>query len=65
VRVERLFVPDAGYRLNDQTHAMYAVMADGRFLMTRPRSAADTGSARARLVLVEHWMSEIGPLLQH
>jgi hypothetical protein len=41
-----------------------AVMADGHFVMTRLRAPADTGTVRPRLILIEHWLSEIGPLLK-
>ena len=60
--VERLF-STLGYLLSDRTHAMYAVTADGHFLMTHARTTADTGAVRPRLILIEHWLSEIGPLL--
>jgi hypothetical protein len=61
--IERLF--DASpYVLGERQHAVYSVTRNGHFLVTRRNSAAADTTTPTRIILIEHWVSEIGPILR-
>jgi len=62
VRIETLF--DASpYVLDEIQHATYSVTRNGHFLVTRRNPATADSTTRTRIILIEHWLSEIGPVL--
>ncbi len=44
-------------------HPTYAVLGNGHFLILRREQAAADSTTRTRIILVEHWLGEIGPML--
>lgn len=62
--VQQLFATPSSYVIWDPTHAMDAVTPNADFLIMSRRTAPADTSARPQLTLIEHWLSEIRPLLK-
>ena len=52
------------YVWGDPTHPMYAVTRDGHFLVARSSGHSLSRGDTGRLILVQHWISELRPLLE-